>query len=509
MAWSLSKQKVLASPGQFARREDGGMLFLSIVFFLLMVMVGGMAVDLMRQENARTRLHQTLDRAVLAAASLKQTRLPEVVVEDYMTKAGMFDQLVDVNGTPGNSQRIVTAEGRVEISTLFMHMLDINKLRAPALSTAEESVSNIEISLVLDISGSMREGDQIGKLRAAAKSFFAKVLEGDAARTTSINVVPYAGQVNVGPKLFSRFGGVRNHTNSSCFELNASDFTSAAAPGSGRAQVPHFMQWTISTATMDWGWCPADRSAIIIAQNDIGKLNTFIDTVRLHDGTGTQNGVKYGLMLLNPALQPTFQWLSTDSTIPTVFADRPRAWSASVGSDVTKYMIVMTDGQITEQFRPKFAAFVDPDTDTIDNEQYQDGTKTQMVNGKNVTVPNMVNDPDTVDGIDYPGWNGTNTTIRKALLDQPSVNRTTDAASGYTNISTNVSRFNAQCSLAKQNGVIVYSIAFNAPAAAITQMKDCSSGPAYFYSVSNTDASEIKNAFDTIARNIKQLRLTQ
>ena len=32
-----------------------------------------------------------------------------------------------------------------------------------------------------------------------------------------------------------------------------------------------------------------------------GKLDTFIDNIRLHDGTGTMSGMKYGLMLLNPS----------------------------------------------------------------------------------------------------------------------------------------------------------------------------------------------------------------
>ncbi len=330
---------------RFLRREDGGVMVLSLIFFALMVMVGGMAVDLMRYENSRTALQQTLDRSILAAASLKQVRDPRTVVEDYFQKAGILDELEDVDASPALASRVVTATGRVDVPTIFMHMLDIDSITAEAAGQAIESVSNIEISLVLDISGSMRDGDQIGKLRIAAKNFFAKVLDGDAKTTTSINVIPYAGQVNVGTKLFSKFGANRVHSNSSCIEMTAADYLNSAKPGTGRDQVPHFMKWAIAPATMDWGWCPKDKSAIIIAQNDLTKLNTYIDNIRLHDGTGTMVGVKYGLMLLDPAMRSTFADLASSGDISNDFSDRPLDWQTSIGSDVTKYMIVMTDGQ--------------------------------------------------------------------------------------------------------------------------------------------------------------------
>ncbi len=479
---------------RFARRDDGGMIILSLLFFVMMVMVGGMAVDLMRYENSRTELQQTLDRSILAAASLKQVRDPEAVVTEYFEKAGLEDELISVDASPALDSRVVSAEAASNVETIFMHMIDVESLMAPAAGRAEESVSNIEISLVLDISGSMREGNQIGKLRTAAKSFFSQVLDDDAKDTTSINIVPYAGHVNVGPKLFSRFGANRTHNDSSCIELTAADYTTAAAPPPGRGQVPHFMQWAIAPEFMNWGWCPMDNSPIIVAQNDLIELNTYIDNIRLHDGTGTMTGTKYGLMLLNPDLQPTFAALAADGDISNGFADRPLDWQTSVGSDVTKYLIVMTDGQITDQYRPKYTAFRDADGDDNDNEKID--------NGKDKYKKTIyVDDPDDADGTDHATWNAT-----VELLNQPAGNRT----GTYSSRATNLTRFYAQCDLAKSNGVIVYTIAFNAPASAKTEMKNCASSLSYYYEVpSSDDGTAIKNAFTSIARNIKQLRLTQ
>lgn len=473
----------------FLREESGQITFFTLILFFLMIAFSGMAVDMMRHENARTELQQTLDRSILAAASMRQVRDPDVVVEDYFEKAGMLDYLENVDFENDLDSSQVYVDARVPVETYFMRLLDVNLLHAGAAGRAEEGVSNIEISLVLDISGSMRfgtNGSQISKLRVAAKSFFSQILTTDARETTSINVVPYAGQVNVGPALFQKLGGVRTHNNSSCLELQGPDFTNAGLPPVGRGQVPHFMQWTIDSGTMDWGWCPQDRSAIIVAENDKDTLDTFIDNIRLHDGTGTMSGMKYGLMLLNPALNSIFRELAQEDVISDDFADRPKAWSTSVGADVQKYLIVMTDGQITDQWRPSSTGFNDPDTDTNDNERV-----------------NERNDPDTIDGTDFDLWNATVELERQASNNLASTRLTT--------AQQNVTSFTNQCNLAKANGVIVFSIAFNVESTTTrTQMQNCASSSAHYYNVpSNDNGSALNGAFSSIARTIKQLRLTQ
>ncbi|MEI6098970.1 MAG: Tad domain-containing protein, partial [Alphaproteobacteria bacterium] len=83
----------------FCRDQDGALIIFGLMLFILMLMIGGLAVDLMRHENTRTRLQNTLDRSVLAAASLNQTRPPADVVRDYMLKAGLTEQLDSVQVT--------------------------------------------------------------------------------------------------------------------------------------------------------------------------------------------------------------------------------------------------------------------------------------------------------------------------------------------------------------------------------------------------------------------------
>jgi hypothetical protein len=487
------------------------MIVLSLMFFVLMVIVGGMAVDLMRHENARTKLQQTLDRSVLAAANMRQTQDADVVVRDYFTKASMIDQLKTVGGTEGINTKLVSAEGAKGVPTFFMDMLGIDSLSAAATAQAEENVGNIEISLVIDISGSMTEGpvgsEQITKLKDAAKNFFSIMLAGDSKESTSINVIPYAGHVNVGEDLFEWFGAVRSHSNSSCIELTAEDYTNSLAPGAGRGQVPHFMNWVIKPGWMNWGWCPMDESKIIVAQNDLVKLDKFITDIKLQDGTGTMTGIKYGLMLLDPSMNSAFNHLNSLGQVPAEFTDRPLPFEPhNDDANVKKYLIVMTDGMITDQHRPLNTTLIHPPggPDNLDNEQVKTGTKWDAVQKKNVDV--FIDDPDLVDGIDYPFWNAT-----VALEKQPAVNR----GPVLSSINTNVSRFQAQCDLARAKDVIVYTIAFNAPADARTQMKACANQATdsetfyYYINKESAVADGLDKAFESISRSIKQLRLTQ
>ena len=82
---------------QFMRREDGTITVFAMAVFVLMVGVGGIAVDLMRFEAQRSQLQSTLDRAVLAAASLNQQRDAEGVVRNYFETAGFENYRLSVD----------------------------------------------------------------------------------------------------------------------------------------------------------------------------------------------------------------------------------------------------------------------------------------------------------------------------------------------------------------------------------------------------------------------------
>ena len=483
-----------------AQNEDGSMTIFACFMILMMLMVGGIGVDLMRNEMERVRMQHTADRAVLAAADLDQRLDPEAVVLDYFDKAGLGHLLSaeDVDVEPGLSTRTVAVNMRTVTPTNFMKLLGVEELPVRTRAAAIDQVPNIEISLVLDISGSMRNGERMDNLRPAAKGFVDTVLAGNAVARTSVNLVPYAGQTNPGPFMFERLNGVRYPTIpldeadggipvsmshgtlpagvdggtgslagvdyvypniSSCIDVGTDGFSTSSLPaGALYPQTAHFMNWSISLneddvhggPDMDWGWCPQDQTSIQYMSNNHTQLNDMIHNMRMHDGTGTHYAMKWALALLDPSSRDDMTALINANLAPEEFRGRPADYS---DIETSKYIVLMTDGRITEQVRPR-------DTMDIDN------------------------------------------------LDRVLNNRRGDRTQ-ITGTGTNVNSFFAQCELAKNQTprpVVVFTIAFDAPGTPEQQMRDCASSPAHFFQADNTN---IQDTFKNIARQINQLRLTQ
>ncbi len=456
---------------RFGRSEDGSMIVLTLYLILMMVIMGGIAVDMMRSETYRTRLQATLDRAVLAAADLDvcldPALNPTLVVNDYMEKNGFDPDEVSVQVTPTLNSCQVEATATLNINTIFMRMVGTDVISTPSSSAAMESREQVEISLVLDISGSMRFNNRMARLRPAATEFVTTVMASAAPETMSINLIPYAGQTNPGPLMFDYLNAVRYPTpmipdwttpddddeipypsNSSCIEVPPTNFN-ANLPMSGLDQTPMFMNWNIAASVMEWGWCPKDETGIIYASDNITTLSNAIRDMPMHDGTGTHYAMRWAVSLLNPSAQPAMQYLADAGAVPAYFgANRPRAFNSADG---LKFIVLMTDGQITEQVRPRDV--------NHDENPYRELSRRNRTQRENIT-----------------------------------------------SASQNVRSFYEMCDAAKDNGIIIFTIAFEAPGNAETQMANCATSPAHFY---NVDGLTIATAFRAIAGQINQLRLTR
>jgi Flp pilus assembly protein TadG len=158
----------------FQKDERGAIIVLTLFLFLAMVLVTGVAIDVVRTEHARTKLQGTLDRAILAAASNENKLDPKQVVMSYFQKAGLgaymsLDQIeVEdderyVGGERDITFRTVFATTSANVPTMFLNRVGINDLPAPAAGRADEGMSPVEVVLVLDVSGSMIQNNDMQK----------------------------------------------------------------------------------------------------------------------------------------------------------------------------------------------------------------------------------------------------------------------------------------------------------------------------------------------------------
>lgn len=209
---------------RFRRDQDGGLIVFSLLVLISMLVLGGMAVDFMRQENNRVVLQGIADRSVLSAASLQQTIDGKLLVEDYFEKSGVSSTLVSepIFENRGNAKR-VNVVARQEVDTFFLRLIGIDSLSSSATANAIESSGQVEISLIIDVSASMRSGGsrgsiknnttsiatggRIGDLRDAAIAFSNTVLDPVYEGQVSLNIIPYGGHVNPGPEMFALMNG--------------------------------------------------------------------------------------------------------------------------------------------------------------------------------------------------------------------------------------------------------------------------------------------------------------
>ncbi|PIE13683.1 MAG: hypothetical protein CSA70_04570 [Rhodobacterales bacterium] len=501
------------------------MVAYTVFFFLITLIVGGIGIDLMRFEMERTKLQNTLDRAVLAAADLDQESPPADVVRDYFNKADLSASLADPTVDEGLNYRIVSAEAQTAITTQFTHMLGIDTMYAPASSTAEERIEGVEISMVLDVSGSMHSNNRLTNLKPAARSFVDTVLALTDLDDISISLVPYNTQVSAGDDILRHLNVTDEHDYSHCVNFDAAHFNTTALSSTEELErTGHFDIFTYSSGNLSAPIC-STRSALSIAplSNDGDGLKRQINQLVAGGNTSIDVGMKWATALLDPSMRGTVTNMISDGTVNNVFAGRPTSYE---DGETVKVIVVMTDGQNTTQYQLK--------------DQYREGNSDVWYNSNSGRYSLYIGSragnnkyfwPNNNSWNDHPYGQGSSESGSAVRLTYPQlwhkISMASNARYNYTNAigssaawntwyygtydtqlngGVKDSRLQSICQAAKDNGVVIYAIGFEATTHGENELRDCASSPSHFFDV---DGLEIADAFSAIASSISQLRLTQ
>mgnify|MGYP003629663614 FL=1 len=451
---------------RFAREEDGVFTILALFMIMMMVLVGGIQLDFMRHEMERSRLQAVADRAVLAAADLDQTLDPSAVVKDYFAKAGMIDYLSNVTVANGLNFRTVTVDASMEMPTQFLGRFGYPTLSVPARSQAEERVANVEISLVLDISGSMALNGRISELRKAASVFVDTVLTKESQDLISVSVIPYSEQVNAGPEIMKRIPMNKSHDFSHCVEFDETEFKSSALDVSKPHEQAQHFQWNYDGRSNDRSStvCPrASYERITPLSQNNTVLKNQINALVPRAGTSIFLGMKWATAMLDPSFRSINDGLVTAGLVDSKFSGRPKAYD---DPETLKTIILMTDGENSISNR-------------ISAEYYNTPSKVVHWSKYNFNYY-LYNAVSYSDWYKY-SWRKYTPTLGDQLL-------------------------NSICSAAKQKNIVIWSIGFEVEDRGANVMKSCASSPSHFFRVEGIELSE---AFRAIARQINQLRLTQ
>lgn len=450
---------------RFAQGEEGSMTILGIGLLMALVLIGGISYDLQRNEMERVRIQQTADRAVLAAADLDQTTDPETIVRDYFEKSNLPMRANAVTVEEGLNFRTVSVNADAITPTNFMNLIGIDSLPLRSAAAAEERVNNVEISLVLDISGSMGEGDKMANLRDAADTFVDAVINESTEDLVSISMVPYSEHVSAGEALLGNFPVDRNNPFSHCMEFTESDFdTTTLRRDKQYDQVQH-IQWSNSGFNdVSNPVCPigAHEDIVTFSQNTVALKNQ-ISQLRPRGSTSIFAGMKWATGLLDPDYNVINRKMVTSGDADPAFAARPASFE---DRETLKTVILMTDGQNHFSYRV---------TDQVYANQNHANHWAQF----NVFW-----------------W--LNRNVRQDRHFQWRFLKYTPDY-GDTLLSS-------VCDAAKEKNIVIWSIGFEVEDHGAGVMRNCASSPSHFFRV---EGVEIKEAFRAIARQINQLRLTQ
>ena len=563
---SRSFLRLSTAVSRFRREDEGSFVIFSLFIFILMVMIGGLAIDLMRYENLRTTMQNTVDRAVLAAADLDQSVDPETVVADYLDKAGMeglpYEVFVD-DKKVGNDvvDRTVYVNSTVVMDTYFMKMLGTPDLPVPVATMANEQINDIEISLVLDVSGSMGWGTKLPEMKEAANDFIDEVMLNTEEGRVSMSIVPYATQVNPGAELAAKFNLTTEHSYSHCIEFDKADFdTTEMKPGVLRQRFGHFDPFSDEDEgrvpaqdggdwTQHWSCRTEDAFEITPWSISPATLKTQINALTAQGYTSIDVGTKWGTALLDPSTAPVVNSLIDDGTLDDKLTGRPSAYNDpddDTQAEVLKFMIVMTDGVTTTEWKldedyrsgpsgiwrdPDSGRFSfahpeigDEDGDGKSNEAFwlMDDYDSDYASHFASEIYDVDEDGDVAEEDDRNAyemdWTEVFATMsvkdyaHSAFYEQNNSNSDYRAARNDTRnnlgASDKVLRLHAICKEARDAGIVIFSIGFEVTDDSALVMQQCASSPNHFFRV-DSEKFDIAYAFDAIANTINQLKLTQ
>ena len=524
---------------RFRQDRTGSMSYFAVAGALVMMVFGGIGIDMIHAEYKRTQIQNTLDRAVLSAANLENAGDPQQIVEDYFTAMGMQGVLTEIDIEQSAISRRVSAAGETSMPSNFMSLIGVETLAAAGNATAEHATANVEISMVLDVSGSMGWNNKIANLRDAADEFIDILLHEENTAETTISVVPYNATVNLGPTIAQHFTLDDLHDASNCVIFPESAFEqTAVSPAQTLTRLAHFdLRSSDEDATeIARPWCYTGETAAVIAHSaDADALKAHVTSFTANGNTAIDLGMKWANALLDPAARPAIAGMAAEGIVDPQHAARPAAHS---DTDTAKYVVVMTDGENTTQYDLKpqhkygmsdiwiddrgnadpgddrFSLLVQDnpgdDTDLWFWERFEnDGwsARNRATPDGGAAARRMTN-PEV-----FARW-GTRAVARK-MYTQPyydgfvSYDAYYDIFYAYEGIvgpDAADARLAANCDAAKNAGTVVFAIGFEAPPRGLDAMRNCASSPAHFFDVQGADLEE---AFAAIANTISQLRLTQ
>jgi len=301
------------------------------------VMLGfvGVALDFSRAVLVRASVQNALDAAALSAAELQSrggASLGELrAAAAAMLEGNLTDAVPHTCAAPTMTRDV--AAGRVslhvacETETTLSALFGFARLGLAASSTAQYAPTQLDVAMMLDVTGSMT-GQKIADLKDAAKLLVDTVVDpAGVSEDVRVALAPFAASVNAG----AYFQDATNQApaGATCVteRLGAQAYTDAAPAAGAWSEVGP-------------GNCPG--ASIFPLSNDPDALKSRIDAFTAGGQTAGHLGVGWARYLIAPEWSGI--WPADSAPMP--FGDPQKV----------KAVILMTDGAFNIEYAPASSA---------------------------------------------------------------------------------------------------------------------------------------------------------
>ena len=351
------------------RAGDIAMLF-GLMAITMMLFVGG-AVDFGRWLHASKQTKNAIDAAVLAGARVLQVQGTSAAAvtaakeaaqkyynENVKTRLGVINDSVTFDVVNGGSS--FTASGNAYIRTPILSLANISTLpllRASGADFAEAKLAvggnaehSLEISLMLDVSGSM-SGTKFTDMKTAAKDLIDIVVwDNQTNYTSKVAIAPFSSDVRLPSSwnaaargttepLTKKLGSVTYAKTNCVAERKGTDKYTDAGPGAGKYVMTKY------------GSCNNTSNDVVVAlTNDKTALKNSITNLDLGGGTSGHLGTAWAWYTLSPNWASVFPASSAPAlnTDPASCVETPDP--ALCTYKLNKIAILMTDGEYNEEY---------------------------------------------------------------------------------------------------------------------------------------------------------------
>ena len=315
-------------------RGTVAMIFALCLFVLVMML--GLAIDIGRAVHTQSKIVAAADAAALAAAKsmhdgkMSTDEIMALARRYFDTNLGKsgpdFGSVSDFNVTVDRGKSTVTVAATAVVPTAFARVGGFEKMTMPAAAVAAFDPKDIEVSLSLDVTGSMcNPCSKIEDLQSAARDMVDILLPAQKSTANKVRVAlaPFAAGVNAGAYATPATG--RRGADTCVFERDGADQSTDAAPGGG-GYLKLAGDAGVSAARNN---CPSGAQVTALS-DDAGSLKRAIDRLRSGGSTAGHLGTAWAWYLVSP------QWASIwpSSSRPVEYGDKK----------TIKAVVLMTDG---------------------------------------------------------------------------------------------------------------------------------------------------------------------